>query len=431
MKRFGKKSLLALLPALLVVSLLPGPAPAGTYRDSSHGSNVDRSTIDAKYAAFAKGNCGHCHEQHASLGGSEPIPVAGAASGSLAFATEQNLCFTCHDGAPASTNILASFNKTYRHGKNGASGTDYMTTYDNRHRTGEKTSTAFASANRHAECVDCHNPHKATDANPLLGASGITPSATAAWAEPASFTGPAEVTDADQQYKICYKCHSNWAGFGTGTNQAREFNTANRGYHNIQGLANPPSSDTFGNFNPNYVYKMMPRYSAWGTSTANNSTMNTNLRNAVMRCSDCHGDTDTSPQGIHGSSVRPILKVPAGSPYNKWDNTVAVNNRSDCWCFNCHDYNFTNSSFSNTGNNWHTGKHNKSEAKCMSCHVKVPHGWNDLRSLLKQKNLAAGPYQGTSVSSGIGYPAGATLPNRGGWTENNSNNGSLGHQNCN
>ena len=38
------------------------PQPAGAYRNSSHGNSttgVDRSTIDAKFTAYSKGNCAH------------------------------------------------------------------------------------------------------------------------------------------------------------------------------------------------------------------------------------------------------------------------------------------------------------------------------------------------------------------------------------
>ena len=67
----------AIMPAwrrvwLLVVTLLLALsclATAGPYTDSAHGNTttgVDRSSIDARYSTFIKGNCSHCHEQHSS-----------------------------------------------------------------------------------------------------------------------------------------------------------------------------------------------------------------------------------------------------------------------------------------------------------------------------------------------------------------------------
>jgi len=402
-------------------------ALAGSYLDSRHGTAVNRSSIDNKFSTYATGNCGHCHEQHASLNGGEPVPDGNAPSGYLTFATEQALCLTCHDGAPATTNIQASFNKLYKHGKNGSTGTDYMITYDDRHRAGEKTSAAFDSFNRHAECVDCHNPHQATDANPLKGATGITPTNGGAWTSPSSPATSAEVNDPAQQYKICFKCHSNWAGFGTGTNQALEFNTVNPSYHNIEGAANPPSSDTYGNFNPTYVYKMMPRYSGWGTSTVNTSTMNVNLRNAAMRCSDCHGDTDASPQGIHGSATRPILKVPAGSPFTAWNNTLNLASLTTIWCFNCHASNFANTGFGNSTSNWHTTKHNKSNAYCQTCHSAIPHGWKRSRMLIYTwgTTIDPAPYN-NRYGSVTGLSSAITWKASGSWTQNDCHNGGVG-----
>jgi hypothetical protein len=92
------------------------PALAGSYRQSAHGSSsfgVDRSAIDGRYAEYSAGNCAHCHEMHASLGGVEPEPSGTGASHHALFADSfnsnrtQNLyqatddfCFYCHSDNP-------------------------------------------------------------------------------------------------------------------------------------------------------------------------------------------------------------------------------------------------------------------------------------------------------------------------------------------
>jgi hypothetical protein len=73
---------------------------AGTYLSSSHGNTaygVNRSST----SQYSKGNCAHCHEQHASIDGSEPDPFSGSPSQFALFYTNHtsqtdNFCFKCH-----------------------------------------------------------------------------------------------------------------------------------------------------------------------------------------------------------------------------------------------------------------------------------------------------------------------------------------------
>ncbi|HDL98909.1 MAG TPA: hypothetical protein ENH16_04925, partial [Desulfobacteraceae bacterium] len=61
-----------ILLSLLILSCA-GRVMAGPYLNSVHGNNtigVNRSTMAA--AGYARGNCAHCHEQHASVNGSTP-----------------------------------------------------------------------------------------------------------------------------------------------------------------------------------------------------------------------------------------------------------------------------------------------------------------------------------------------------------------------
>ncbi len=87
----------------IAVYLLFSPryASCGAYLDSAHGSSsfgVDRSSTDA--LGYAQGNCAHCHEQHASIAGSEPAPAGGAKPFLLFCPNMQHqtegACFKCH-----------------------------------------------------------------------------------------------------------------------------------------------------------------------------------------------------------------------------------------------------------------------------------------------------------------------------------------------
>ena len=102
--RRGKSRILIISVVFLVsaVFLYTGPADAGSYLNSAHGD----STYGAKRSAtgfptdYPTGLCAHCHEQHASIGGSEPAP-AGGPDKYLLFNTSNvsqtvNVCFNCH-----------------------------------------------------------------------------------------------------------------------------------------------------------------------------------------------------------------------------------------------------------------------------------------------------------------------------------------------
>ncbi|MGV1100004.1 hypothetical protein ACUUL3_11430 [Thiovibrio sp. JS02] len=162
----------------------PGrPAQAGDYLVSAHGSTdagVNRGVTST--AGYGRGNCGHCHEMHASLEGQEPAPAGGAPSDYAVFAknfdtaftakpyTEaSNFCFYCHNspgsaqtvtnsdygttfgggsGGPAS--ILAAFNQASYHNLN-----DIRTFV----RDNSGVYPAFTDSSN--PCNACHNPHLA------------------------------------------------------------------------------------------------------------------------------------------------------------------------------------------------------------------------------------------------------------------------------
>lgn len=94
-------------------------ARAGDYLLSAHGNSTTYgvSRLDLATANFSRGNCAHCHEQHASIGGSEPDPVTGAKE-YLLFAesnTDQatNFCFNCHVGVGGYQSGGAIVNRSY------------------------------------------------------------------------------------------------------------------------------------------------------------------------------------------------------------------------------------------------------------------------------------------------------------------------------
>jgi hypothetical protein len=125
---FFKKSFNLLLILLVFLFLLmcikdayaPPPPPAiPTYTWSAHGNTsdgVNRTSIAA--FGYSIGNCAHCHEQHASIGGVQPEPSGGAPQEYELF---KNLfvdqisafCYGCHDSLTSGSQYQVSMPNQY------------------------------------------------------------------------------------------------------------------------------------------------------------------------------------------------------------------------------------------------------------------------------------------------------------------------------
>ncbi len=143
---------------------------AGSYTTSAHGdssSGVNRTGIDDT-DGYGRGNCAHCHEQHASIGGSEPTPTSGTASDSLLFA--DNSCLYCHrntgsiqsEGGISNLQYSETFGCAISSDANGI-----MEAFNNllsNHNLDDLQTFAsdqfsfFKSSSN--PCVACHNPHR-------------------------------------------------------------------------------------------------------------------------------------------------------------------------------------------------------------------------------------------------------------------------------
>ncbi len=385
-------------------------ALAGPYRNSAHGNSVNRSSIDPKYSTYGVGNCGHCHEQHASLQGGEPLPVDGSASSALAFNPPGKLCLNCHDGIRVPRDIKTQFTKLYRHPAGDIA-------YEGRHTLSGleigKAGAPFRDSSRHAECNDCHDPHTAQLGHQifdtlapqnnnlvskvLLNVWGVEPTGYPAnWTVPTSFT---EQKPATKEYQICFKCHSYYAlqagsgistligpSGGVITDQAREVNPNNLSYH-------PVVAGT-GNY-PLLTNKLGPPW-------------NVNVGTQTMYCSDCHGDDDvTMPMGPHGSNNKFLLKKgtwPAKADGTLWKLSDRTN--TALFCKMCHPLGGTN-----TGGTWgsrtwgsSTGADNAVHSQwnhqgytCVTCHSAVPHGASRNRLIALASDPAPYDYNNNSA----------------------------------
>jgi len=270
------------------------------------------SLLPAITASNRRGYCTNCHQPHGWPDASSPTQDYPW----LLADKEENFCYTCHDGNPVAGDVRADFNKTYRHP---------APNYANRHNPRESGSAAFGTANRHAECTDCHNPHQAVHQTTaptaptlpprLAGVSGVAVTNGAAGTMP-SYTF---VTTAQYEYQVCFKCHSSFTTQPAGqSNLAVKFNPNNPSYHPVE---------------------------APGKNTPINAGAFVNGWNATKQtyCSDCHASDTTTRRGPHGSAYQYILK----KSYNPSSATRTMS--SSELCFDCHNYNtYANPNAGNT-----------------------------------------------------------------------------------
>ncbi|MBU0484595.1 MAG: cytochrome c3 family protein [Proteobacteria bacterium] len=350
----------------LGISIFAGDLFAGLYLDSGHGgSNVGGQGV-IRLVGYAAGNCAHCHEQHASIGGSEPVPNDSKASERLLFSDlktsgydDNDFCLYCHGGTIGFSNgeddIAAQFSKAP----------------NLQHDPG--TNKSLNLVNGPVTCLKCHNPHVAQSSPPtnthdeavdgnlvtgpgstvvsgaLQGVSGVS----ASWVVPTAPDPGAEnlsnptYTDIDpitMEYELCLKCHS--------TEESASPN---------------PLTPLGGQFNPNNYATHPIATTAWKNTwlvTNAGSGMKAPWNTAVdqsMYCSDCHGsDGSGSPAvGPHGSTNAYILK--AVGPGVSYDNL----------CVSCHN------TLAAGGTSWGggaTGHHNPQHQEpinplgCVACH---------------------------------------------------------------
>jgi len=253
-----------------------------------------------------RGSCDNCHQVHGWPDGTNSIQKYPT----LLVEREENLCFTCHDGSPVAPDLRANFMKPSRHP---------TTDYSGRHTTTEGGNPAsYGITNRHAECVDCHNPHQlVTQTTPplapsassrLSGLSRVSVANGPAGTQPTyTYRNPLDPTPAEE-YELCFVCHSSWTTQPAGQSDfAVKFNTNNLSYHPVEGPGH--------NLNIN-----------------SNAFVNGHSPTETLYCSDCHTSDDTSIRGPHGSTNQYILK----RPYTA-DSAHRVMTAGES-CFDCHRF---------------------------------------------------------------------------------------------
>lgn len=232
--------------------------------------------------------CGSCHVGHGLSG--QPMLAE----------VEENVCFRCHGSQEARNREMAAgrlaagaqledleteFRKLYHHPVEEGSG----------HSPVERLDGGRVAQVRHAECVDCHDPHQRIvgGMRSVDRVSGLTLSGQ--FVEESLF-----------EYQVCLKCHGDRpAAYGVTHTLREEFGLEVRSQH-------PVTRDPSGHEMPS----VLPH-----------------AANRRLLCSDCHGNDDSDgPRGPHGSRHEFLL---AGN----YDTDIWAQESPLAYelCYSCHD----------------------------------------------------------------------------------------------
>jgi len=266
------------------------------------------------YSNTKQNACLSCHTPHNAPGAASLLNGPTQSVPNM-DATTQN-CITCHNGgsnlSPAIPNVFAEFAKIGHP----------FPTGKNQHSANE---SAVLDNNRHATCVDCHDPHASTQTASFAlttirgsqyGAIGISAS-----------DGTSVLSPAANQFETCLRCHGTSAGkqilplfgylptrivtAGDPLNLIPQFSVTARSSHPVMHDSNSPLPQPS-------LLKFM-----WNLD---GHTQGRALNTRIL-CTDCHNSDDnrefggSGPNGPHGSQFSHILerryefsRVAAGVP---------------------------------------------------------------------------------------------------------------------
>ena len=316
--------------------------------------------------SLASDTCAACHATHTAERaylGTEPAPVS-------------NVCFTCHDGSGALTNVKAEYTDPNVPANNPATSTWYShPALATTAHTIDRDDEFSGRSNRHAECADCHQPHLSdstlgvqttggwTASGAIKGASGVavTNSATPGAAPTYSWQPTSTL-----EYQLCLKCHSGFTQLTSGArDKGIEFNPANGSYHPVEAKGTNATPKMLVSLNGSSPYKLW-NFALEGT----------------VRCTHCHGNPRTREPGTPAANAR---QAPHTSKYEgvliaNYRRTLKPANQAYAaadfaLCYLCHGEAGLTGTNSATNFSFHN-KHlrslgDKGNSICSECHNQV------------------------------------------------------------
>jgi predicted CXXCH cytochrome family protein len=310
-------------------------APA-VYRPGSATYALTAGTLSAAALASADTHgpysstpqqCGVCHRSHVAK-----------APNLLAKSSQSAQCFSCHDGLGANANVQSQYALT-RPVNNPAKreyfSHDAVTPTPTAKHTRSELDEFGGLANRHSECADCHNSHKAKavastqttsgwDASGrLAGVSGVSVVNGAAGTSPTyKFLSGVDTEQipanlVTREYQLCFKCHS---GATTLTSNAGlkpsqyaldkgvEFNPANPSYHPVEAAGKNQTDKMKASLAGSSPYKL------WNFTVG-----------STIRCLNCHASSTTP------NATPPLTDQAGGSlpPHTSANRGILLRNYKD------------------------------------------------------------------------------------------------------
>jgi len=341
--------------------------------------NTVKNTTTASvgnYRTVGQNACISCHQVH-----NAPAPEG------LLRAPNELDCLLCHGGgsniSPAIPNVGAEFAKT----------SHPFPTNNNQHEAGE---AVLLNQNRHATCVDCHNPHSSARVTAFPPAPAIRISQNNATGISASDGIGTVEPAAANQYENCLRCH----GTSTGKTASRVF-----GYLPVWTVS---AGDPL-NIIPQFAQTASSSHPV--THASNSALAQPSLRphmlnldgvtqgrtmGAQILCTDCHNSDDNrefggaGPNGPHGSKFTHILErryemsqaprpgQPIVNPFPNPDLSAAG---PYALCGKCHDLKLVLANTSFTGHALHINE----GFSCSACHT--AHGMGSFSATVSGERL--------------------------------------------
>lgn len=254
------------------------------------------------WATVTENGCSSCHRSHGAATTSRLLVDGGP-----------DVCRKCHAGQVAALDVDADLRKAWAH--------PVVQGDPSRHDAAEALPEESAGQPRHAQCVDCHDPHAAFGRRETAPRAGGALSGV--WGIDRS---GARVDPVKYEYEVCFKCHGDSANQPQrngpappetvrreviDANLRRRFDLGAASFHPIEGSGR--NADV-----PSLVPPLDER--------------------SVIYCSDCHA-SDASPaaggagpRGPHGSIYPHILARSFTTADGTPESEVAY-----ALCYGCHD----------------------------------------------------------------------------------------------
>jgi predicted CXXCH cytochrome family protein len=326
---------------------------------ATNSVSTKAASLVGLYPTVAKNACNSCHQVHNAPG-----------SARLLGGSNEQDCIACHAGSnnisPAVPNVYAEFNKVGHPFPSG----------NNLHDAAEP---ALLNQNRHATCVDCHNPHASQQVLSFTPAPNIRVSQTGIAGVSAS-DGITVVSAAVNQFENCLRCHGSSTGkvtnpiygymptrtvaAGDPLNLIPQFALSSPSSHPVTHDRNSALSQ------PSLLPAMLNL-----DGVSQGRSMGTRIL-----CTDCHNSDDNreaggaGPNGPHGSKFTHILErryeisqaVAPGQPVtNLFPNPDLSAAGPYALCGKCHSL---TQIMANTSFTLHSS-HLKDGFSCSTCHT--------------------------------------------------------------